>query len=72
MQHYHVIVQAYRAESNTGDLLDTSTIDLMITDAPDEERAALRAMQRAKRFIQKQNYRISSVIEHDEELCSKH
>lgn len=76
MRHYHVVIQGYRSEKDNGDLTDVTVVDVIVEPTAeedrDEEHAVLVAMQRAKRVVTKQSYRLMTFIEHnDYGACSR-
>lgn len=50
------IIQAYEAQSDTGQLMDTVVLELI-------DISAERAIERAKKIVEKKFYRLSRVIE---------
>ena len=64
--HLHFIVWAFeRIESDTGNYIGNSTLDLIAEDAPS-------ALNRAAEIIPDRVYRVHQVIEHfDNQPCSK-
>ena len=51
-------------EETEGRLIDVSTIEVF---AKDEQEA----LNEASKLVEKKHYRVSSVVTHDEEICSR-
>ena len=64
MEHYHYIVSGFGYEEPDGKLVDFASVDVL---AQNEKEALVKA----KKLVVKKHYRVSSVITHDEKVCSK-
>ena len=57
------IIQGWEETIAEGTLKDVTTIEVI-------EKTAEAAIKKAKSLIKKKNYRVSSIIEHEEPICS--
>jgi len=64
MEHHHYIVSGYTDIDTDGRFTDFVSIDVF---AKDEEEA----LAKAAKLVDKQQYRVSSVVTHDDIICVK-
>ena len=64
MRHHHYIISGFMHEEKEGRLIDVSSIEVF---AMDEQEA----LNEASKLVEKKHYRVSSVVTHDEEICSR-
>jgi hypothetical protein len=64
MEHYHYIISGFMYEDPDGKFHDFASIDVL---AKSEEEALVNA----GKLVNKKHYRVSSVVTHDDKICSQ-
>ena len=63
MEHHHYIVNGFANLEQDGNLSDYVSIEVFANTEKE-------ALVKAQKLVSKKNYRISSVITHDDEICT--
>jgi hypothetical protein len=62
MEHYHYIVSGFQHEETDGRLSNFVSIDVFA-------KSEKEALTKAQKLVDKKNYRVASVITHDDTVC---
>jgi len=68
MKHTHFMLETFDDRLSSGDAINETKIELLLSDQATEEEA----LAEAKEMVQRKNYRVSQIIRHDPEVEEKH